>query len=95
MRVSGAHLPVPSVACGCHLSCRLSGWLSGRPENGVLILRDRLAVRLVAQTVEPLSDEETKAKKRAALIKEIRASVLGVEDQVDALRERRARGMRP
>ncbi len=95
VRVSGAYLPVPSVACGCHLSCRLSGWLSGRPENGVPVPRDRLAVRLVAQTVEQLPDEEAKAKKQAALIKEIGASVLSVEDQVDALRERLARGMRP
>ncbi len=95
VRVSGAYLPVPSVACGCHLSCWLSGWLSGRLENGVSVPRDRLAVRLVAQTVEPLPHEKAKAKKRAALIKEIGASVLSVEDQVDALREPLARGMRP
>ncbi len=52
-------------------------------------------MRLVAQTVEQLPDEEAKAKKQAALIKGIRASVLSDEDQVDALRERLARLMRP
>jgi hypothetical protein len=47
------------------------------------------------QIVEPLPDEEAKTKKQAALIKGIGASVLSDEDQVDALRERLAWGMRP
>ena len=81
------------VAVICPVGCQ--GGCQAAQKMGCLSPRDRLAVRLVAQTVEPLPDEEAKAKKRAALIKEIGASVLSVEDQVDALRERLARGMQP